>query len=93
MNLRHRRARFFCCLSAPRFLLSGYARHRRRPAGRAFEIAVDDALVEGPHPAVITHTAASADPGYAGAPVASVTVHITDNDPVVYVVYLPLIGR
>ena len=42
--------------------------------------AVDDALAEGAHTATIQHSAASADPNYNGIAVASVTVHITDND-------------
>ena len=42
--------------------------------------AVDDALAEGTHTATIQHSAASADPNYNGSGVASVTVHITDND-------------
>ena len=42
--------------------------------------AVDDTLAEGPHTATIQHSAASADPNYNGIAVASVTVHITDND-------------
>jgi hypothetical protein len=42
--------------------------------------AVDDALVEGPHTGMITHTATSADAAYNGIAVASVTANITDND-------------
>jgi hypothetical protein len=42
--------------------------------------AVDDQVVEGAHTATILHSAASADPVYQAIPVASVTVHITDND-------------
>jgi hypothetical protein len=43
-------------------------------------VAVDDAIVEGPHTGTITHGAASADPGYNGLVVAAVTASITDND-------------
>jgi uncharacterized protein (DUF1800 family) len=42
--------------------------------------AVNDTAVEGTHSAVITHTAASADPLYQGVGVPSVTATITDND-------------
>ena len=42
--------------------------------------AVDDALAEGTHTGTITHSVASSDPNYNGLGVASVTVHITDND-------------
>jgi len=42
--------------------------------------AVDDALVEGLHSGVITHTAVSTDAIYNGILVASVTANITDND-------------
>jgi len=42
--------------------------------------AVDDSVVEGDHTAVITHSAVSADAGYNGISVASVTVNIVDND-------------
>ncbi|MBI1923047.1 T9SS type A sorting domain-containing protein [Candidatus Poribacteria bacterium] len=42
--------------------------------------AVDDAVVEGSHTGTITHSAQSQDPRYNNIPIASVTVHITDND-------------
>src|SRR5581483_8338871 len=42
--------------------------------------AIDDAVVEGPQVATITHTAASADPAYNAIAVPSITVNITDND-------------
>ena len=42
--------------------------------------AVDDALAEGAHTATIQHSAASGDLNYNGIAVASLTVHITDND-------------
>lgn len=44
--------------------------------------AVDDALAEGSHTALITHTASSTDAGYNGISVASITAAITDNEPV-----------
>ncbi|NJR59480.1 MAG: type I secretion C-terminal target domain-containing protein [Cyanobacteria bacterium CRU_2_1] len=42
--------------------------------------AVDDAVVEGTHPATITHTATSTDPNYNGIAIAPVPITITDND-------------
>lgn len=42
--------------------------------------AIDDAKIEGPHTGTITHTSVSADPGYNGIFIVSVTVSITDND-------------
>ena len=42
--------------------------------------AVDDALIEGAHQSIITHTASSADPSYNNVVVASATVDIVDND-------------
>jgi hypothetical protein len=42
--------------------------------------AVDDRRVEGAHTGSIAHRATSADPGYNGIAIASVTVQITDND-------------
>ncbi len=42
--------------------------------------AVDDSVMEGLHTGTITHGAASADPNYDGAAIASVTANITDND-------------
>ncbi|MGH2829787.1 MAG: choice-of-anchor D domain-containing protein, partial [Actinomycetota bacterium] len=44
--------------------------------------AVNDTTPEpSPHSAVITHTASSADPIYAGIPVAALTASVIDNDP------------
>jgi len=40
---------------------------------------VDDAVYEGAHTAILTHTATSADPNYNGFTVNSVTVNITDG--------------
>jgi CSLREA domain-containing protein len=42
--------------------------------------AVDDAVVEGPHTGVITHSASSGDGDYDGISIPGVTVNITDND-------------
>lgn len=42
--------------------------------------AVDDSAAEGTHTGNITHTSGSTDPIYNGMAIASVTVHITDND-------------
>ncbi len=42
--------------------------------------AVDDAVAEGLHSSIISHSVTSADPGYNGAPIASVNVNISDND-------------
>ncbi len=42
--------------------------------------AVDDALAEGTHNSTITHSAASTDPLYGGAPIRNVIAHVTDND-------------
>lgn len=42
--------------------------------------AVDDAASEGAHTGTITHAATSADAGYNGITVNSVTANITDND-------------
>ncbi|AUT04546.1 endonuclease [Nostoc sp. CENA543] len=42
--------------------------------------AVDDALVEGTHISLITHTVASSDTNYNGINIGSVTATITDND-------------
>jgi uncharacterized repeat protein (TIGR03803 family) len=42
--------------------------------------AVDDMVVEGAHSGVISHSASSADSGYNGIAIASVTANITDND-------------
>ena len=42
--------------------------------------AVDDAVAEGNHTGTITHATTSADTHYNGLTVASVSVHITDND-------------
>lgn len=42
--------------------------------------AVDDAVFEGAHAALVQHVVASSDPGYDGLPVADVSVAITDND-------------
>ena len=41
--------------------------------------AREDARVEGPHTATISHTASSDDPSYGGIAIASVTVSITDT--------------
>ncbi len=42
--------------------------------------AVDDALAEGDHTGLITHTSSSADPAYNGLTIAPVNVSIVDND-------------
>ena len=42
--------------------------------------AVDDAVIQGPHTATITHTATSADAQYSGITVSPVSASITDND-------------
>ncbi len=42
--------------------------------------AVDDAVVEGSHSSVITHSASSTDTNYNGITVASVSVNVQDND-------------
>ena len=42
--------------------------------------AVDDAVAEGTHTSIITHTVASGDGGYNGLSVANVSATITDND-------------
>lgn len=42
--------------------------------------ATDDAVAEGMHAGVITHTTSSGDPTYDGITVAGVTASITDND-------------
>ncbi len=42
--------------------------------------AVDDAVDDGPQSCLLQTNAASADPNYAGAPVADVTVTVTDDD-------------
>ncbi len=42
--------------------------------------ATDDAVVEGPVNAAITHSTSSTDPNYSAIPVAGITVAITDND-------------
>lgn len=42
--------------------------------------AANDAIAEGVHSAGITHSVASADPGYQGLTAAGVTAGITDND-------------
>lgn len=42
--------------------------------------AVDDALAEGDHTGLITHSVASSDPAYSGLTISSVTVSIIDND-------------
>lgn len=42
--------------------------------------AVDDAVPEGPHTSIITHSASSSDPNYNGIAIANVTVNVTDND-------------
>lgn len=44
--------------------------------------AVEDDVAEGTHGDTVTHVAASSDPDYNGAPVAPVTVTISDNDTV-----------
>lgn len=43
-------------------------------------MAVDDSDIEGPHTALIIHTAASPDPGYNGISIGDVVVNITDNE-------------
>ncbi|MFK0733225.1 MAG: ExeM/NucH family extracellular endonuclease, partial [Gloeotrichia echinulata HAB0833] len=42
--------------------------------------AVDDAVVEGNHSSIITHTASSSDSNYNNISIAAVTANITDND-------------
>jgi hypothetical protein len=42
--------------------------------------ALNDAVAEGPHSTVISHSVSSADGNYEGAVVANVSVGITDND-------------
>jgi len=42
--------------------------------------AVDDAVAEGPHNEIITHTGTSGDAAYNGIAIADVSVDITDND-------------
>ena len=42
--------------------------------------ATDDAVVEGPHNAAITHSTSSTDPNYSAIAVAGINVAISDND-------------
>ncbi len=42
--------------------------------------AVDDPMIEEPHFSTITHTAASADPGYDNITILNVTANVSDND-------------
>ena len=43
--------------------------------------AIDDAVYEGVHSGLISHTAASVDAGYTGIAIAGLTATISDNDP------------
>ena len=42
--------------------------------------AVDDALIEGAHSAMITHTSSSTDSNYNGLSIPDITANVTDND-------------
>lgn len=53
--------------------------------------AVNDAVAEGAHTGVISHTAASTDSTYNGIAINNVIVNITDNDVVDHKVFLPIV--
>jgi len=51
--------------------------------------AVDDAVAEGPHTSIITHTSASTDPHYNAIVIKNVTVSLDDNDSAAVVISEP----